>query len=281
MKVTVVGAGYVGLVTSVCLAELGHLVTCIDIQQEKIDLLQSGQCLFHEPGLEALLEKNLNEKRLSFTSNPHDAYSKKDIIFIAVGTQEKHDGSVDPKYLYVVAHTIAHYIEQDVIVCTKSTVPVGTNEIIQQIIDSRKPPNLQVEVVANPDFLREGSAIIDFFHGDLIVIGTSNPKVAAILNELYLPLQIPIFKTDIRSAEMIKYAFNAFLATKMSFLNEMARICENVGANIEEVAYGIGHNKKIGYDSRFPMETKTLAQLSSLLNEPLPLLEAVIQVNNR
>ncbi|WP_308301793.1 UDP-glucose dehydrogenase family protein [Neobacillus cucumis] len=246
MKVTVAGAGYVGLVTSACLAELGHQVTCIDVQKEKIDMLQSGHSPIYEPGLEVLLEKNLRKKQLHFTTNPQDAYSETDIIFIAVGTPEKEDGSADLKYIHVTAHTIANYIEQDVIVCTKSTVPVGTNEIIQHIIDSRKPPNLKAVVVANPEFLSEGSAIIDFFHGDRIVIGTNDPKAAAEMEHLYLPLQIPIFKTDIRSAEMIKYASDAFLATKISFINEMTFICENVGANIEEVAYGIGQDKRIG-----------------------------------
>ncbi|WP_251028770.1 nucleotide sugar dehydrogenase [Bacillus sp. ISL-18] len=246
MKVTVAGAGYVGLVTSACLAELGHVVTCVDVKKEKIDMLQSGRSPIIEPGLDSLLEKNLHNKQLNFTINPYDAYSKADLIFIAVETPEKHDGSADLKYIHVAAHTIAHYIEQDVIICTKGAVPVGTNELIQEIIDSRKPPNLQAEVVANPEFLREGTAIIDFFHGDRIVIGTSDPKAAAIMEQFYQPLQIPIYKTDIRSAEIIKYAFNAFLATKIRFMNEMAGFCDNVGANLEEVAYGIGLDKEIG-----------------------------------
>ncbi|MEH7416221.1 UDP-glucose/GDP-mannose dehydrogenase family protein [Neobacillus drentensis] len=291
MKVTVAGAGYVGLVTSACLAEMGHEVTCIDIQKEKIDMLQSGRSPIYEPGLESLLEKNLHNKQLNFTINPNEAYSNAELIFIAVGTPEQHDGSADLKYIHVAAHTIAHYMEQDVIVCTKSTVPVGTNELIQQIIDSRKPPNLRAEVVANPEFLREGTAIIDFFHGDRIVVGTSDPKVAAIMEQFYQPLQIPIYKTDIRSAEIIKYASNAFLAMKISFINEMAGICDNVGANIEEVAFGIGLDKRIGPHflkagigyggSCFPKDTKALAQFGGHLNQPLPLLDAVIQVNKR
>ncbi|MFK9092211.1 UDP-glucose dehydrogenase family protein [Bacillus salipaludis] len=291
MKVTVAGAGYVGLVTSACLAELGHQVTCIDIQKEKIDLLQCGRSPIYEPGLEPLLEKNLRNGQLHFTTNPHKAYSDAGIIFIAVGTPETHDGSADLKYIHVVAHTIANYIEQDVIVCTKSTVPVGTNELIQQIIDSRKPPNLQVEVVANPEFLREGAAILDFFHGDRIVIGTNHPEVAALMEQFYLPLNIPIIKTDIRSAEMIKYAANAFLATKISFINEIANICEHVGANIDEVAYGIGQDKRIGQHflkagvgyggSCFPKDTKALVQIGGNFKQRFELLEAVINVNNR
>ncbi|WHY78254.1 UDP-glucose/GDP-mannose dehydrogenase family protein [Neobacillus sp. WH10] len=291
MKVTVAGAGFVGLVASACLAELGHQVTCIDIQKEKINMLQCGRSPIYEPGLEELLEKNLCNKQLHFTTSPHQAYSGADIIFIAVGTPENHDGSADLKYIHVVSHTIAHYIEQDVIVCTKSTVPVGTNELIQQIIESRKPPNLQVEVVANPEFLRKGSAIHDFFHGDRIVIGTNHSEAAAFMEQFYLPLKIPIMKTDIRSAEMIKYAANAFLATKISFINEMANICKNVGACIEEVAYGIGQDKRIvhhflkagiGYGgSCFPKDTKALIQLSGDFKQRYELLEAVINVNNR
>lgn len=291
MKITVAGAGYVGLVTSACLAELGHLVTCIDIQKEKIDMLQSGRSPIYEPGLESMLEKNLTTGQLLFTVDPHHAYSDADIIFIAVGTPEKYDGSVDLKYIHVVSNLIAYYIENDVIVCTKSTVPVGTNELIQAIIDSRKPPNLQVEVVANPEFLREGSAVLDFFHGDRIVIGTDHHEVASILEQLYLPLKIPILKTDIRSAEMIKYASNAFLATKISFINEMSNFCEKVGANIEEVTFGLGYDKRIGHDflkagigfggSCFPKDTKALLHLGGHINHPLDLLEAVINVNNR
>jgi UDPglucose 6-dehydrogenase len=291
MKITVAGAGYVGLVTSACLAEIGHQVTCIDIQKEKIDMLQNGRSPIFEPGLESLLEKNLGNGKLQFTVNPLQAYSDAEIIFIAVGTPENADGSVDLKYIHVVSHTIAHYIKNDVIVSTKSTVPVGTNDLIDEIIHSRKPPNLRVEVVANPEFLREGSAVIDFFQGDRIVIGTDNPEAASTMEQLYLPLKIPIMKTDIKSAEMIKYASNAFLATKISFINEIANLCEKVGANIEEVAYGIGQDKRIGHHflkagigyggSCFPKDTKALVQLAGNLEHPFELLDAVIQVNSR
>lgn len=291
MRVTVAGAGYVGLVTSACLAELGYQVTCIDLHQEKIDMLQRGRSPLYEPGLDSLIEKNLQTKRLRFTTNPCEAYSKAEIIFIAVGTPEKQDGSADLKYIHVVSHTIAHYIEQDVVICTKSTVPVGTNELIQEIIESRKPPNLQAEVVANPEFLREGNAIVDFFHGDRIVIGTRHPDAVGKIEQLYHPLNIPIFITDIRSAEMIKYAANAFLATKISFINEMANVCKNVGADIDEVAYGIGQDKRIGPHflkaglgyggSCFPKDTKALVQFGGHRKQRLELLEAAIQVNNR
>jgi UDPglucose 6-dehydrogenase len=291
MNITVTGAGYVGLVTGACLAELGHQVICIDIQKEKIDLLQNGISPFFEPGLEPLIEKNVSSGRLHFTTDPSLAYPKAEIIFIAVGTPEKRDGSVDLSYINAVCYTIADHIEQDVIVCTKSTVPVGTNHEIIQIINRYKPRHLNVDVVANPEFLREGSAIMDFYLGDRIVVGADNPEAASIMEQLYLPMKIPIIKTDIRSAEMIKYASNAFLATKISFINEIASICEKVGANIDEVAYGIGKDKRIGQSflqagigfggSCFPKDTKALMQLAGNVQHPFELLEAVINVNNR
>lgn len=290
MKITVAGAGYVGLVTSAGLAELGHSVTCIDIEKEKIDMLQSGRSPIYEPGLESLIEKNLLNRQLKFTMSPDQAYSAADIIFIAVGTPEAQDGSVDLKYIHVVSHTIAHYINKDVIVCTKSTVPVGTNELIKQIIHGRKSSSINVEVVASPEFLREGSAVLDFFQGDRIVIGADNPEAATIMEQIYLPLKIPIMKTDIKSAEMIKYTSNAFLATKISFINEIANLCEIVGANIEEVTYGIGHDKRIGHEflkagigyggSCFPKDTRALVQLAGNANHTFELLEAAIRVNN-
>ncbi|WP_223594323.1 UDP-glucose dehydrogenase family protein [Neobacillus bataviensis] len=291
MKITVAGAGYVGLVTSAGLADIGHNVTCIDIEKDKIDMLQNGRSPIYEPGLESLIEKNLLNGQLQFTMNPEQAYSGADIIFIAVGTPEQQDGSVDLKYIHVVSHTIAHYIDKDVIVCTKSTVPVGTNELIKQIIHSRKSSAIKAEVVVSPEFLREGSAVLDFFQGDRIVIGADDPDAASIMEQIYLPLKIPIMKTDIRSAEMIKYASNAFLAAKISFINEIANLCEKVGANIEEVAFGIGQDKRIGHDflkagigyggSCFPKDTRALVQLAGNAKHQFELLEAVIKVNNR
>jgi UDPglucose 6-dehydrogenase len=291
MKITVAGAGYVGLVTSACLAEIGHQVTCIDIEKEKIDMLQNGRSPIYEPGLETLLEKNLGNGQLNFTMNPDHAFSKSDIIFIAVGTPEKHDGSADLTYIHAISKTIALHIRKDVIVCTKSTVPVGTNSFIKKLLQCHKPPNLNIEVVANPEFLREGSAIFDFFHGDRIVIGSDNPSAAVIIEKLYLPLEISIIKTDLKSAEMIKYVSNAYLATKISFINEIANICEKVGANIEEVAYGIGSDKRIGHHflkagigfggSCFPKDTKALVQLAGNFEHRFELLNAVIKVNNR
>jgi UDPglucose 6-dehydrogenase len=289
MKITVAGAGNVGLVTAVCFAEAGHQVTCLDTQTEKIEMLEKGHSPFFEPGLEPLLEKNLTNGQLRFSTNPKQAYRGAEIIFIAVGTPEKKDGSVDLSYIYIASYHIAENIENDVIVCTKSTVPVGTNEIIKQIFQHRKPRHLKVDVVSNPEFLREGSAIMDFYLGDRIVIGADNPEAASIMEQLYLPLKIPIVVTDIRSAEMIKYASNAFLATKISFINEIANLCEKVGANIEEVSYGMGLDKRIGPNylqpgigyggSCFPKDTKALVQLAGNVQHPFELLEAVIKVN--
>src|SRR4051812_48317989 len=200
MKITVAGTGYVGLVTGVCLAELGHQVTCIDIHKSKIEMLKAGHSPIYEPELESLLQKNLQNGRLHFTINSHDAYARTDIIFITVGTPEKEDGTADLHYIENVAYTIAKHIENDAMICTKSTVPVGTNELIKQIIDRNKLPYLHTTVISNPEFLREGSAIFDFYHGDRIVIGANDPEAAAVMEQLYLPLNIPIVKTDIRSA---------------------------------------------------------------------------------
>ena len=291
MKITVAGTGYVGLVTGVCLAEMGHHVTCIDIQSQKIKMLQSGISPIYEPGLEPLLIKNQSNSQLNFTTDPQIAYAQAEIIFITVGTPEKEDGTADLQYIENVCLSIAKHIENDVIVCTKSTVPVGTNEKIKQIINGNKLPYIHIEVISNPEFLREGSAVFDFYHGDRIVIGADNPEAVKIMEQLYLPLGIPIIKTDIKSAEMIKYASNAFLATKISFINEIATLCEKVGANIDEVSYGIGQDKRIGPHflqagigyggSCFPKDTKALAKLAGNVQHSFELLNAVIEVNNR
>ena len=291
MRITVAGTGYVGLVTGVCLAEMGHHVTCIDIQNQKIKMLQSGISPIYEPGLEPLLIKNQSNHQLTFTTDPQIAYARAEIIFITVGTPEKEDGTADLQYIENVCLSIANHIENDVIVCTKSTVPVGTNEKIKQIINGNKLPYIHIDVISNPEFLREGSAVFDFYHGDRIVIGADRSEAVKVMEELYLPLGIPIIKTDIKSAEMIKYASNAFLATKISFINEIAALCEKVGANIDEVSYGIGQDKRIGPHflqagigyggSCFPKDTKALAKLAGNVQHSFELLNAVIEVNKR
>jgi UDPglucose 6-dehydrogenase len=231
--------------------------------------------------------------RLAFTTNEKEAYGQADIIFIAVGTPENEDGSANLTYIEEAARSIAKHMEKDVIIVTKSTVPVGTNERIRHIVESLKPPFLRASVLANPEFLREGSAIHDMFRGDRIVIGArkEDEDAANAVAALYEPLGIPIMKTDIESAEMIKYASNAFLATKISFINEIANICEKVGANIDDVAYGIGLDKRIGPQflqagigyggSCFPKDTKALVQIAGNVQHHFELLEAVIKVNNQ
>lgn len=290
MKVSVAGTGYVGLVTGVCLAEIGHNVTCVDIDVNKINILKEGKSPIFETGLEELIHKNIMNGNLVFTTDPAEAYKSKDIIMIAVGTPEKEDGSANLNYIRKVVQDIVENINNDVILVTKSTVPVGTNHQIQKWIESENL-NYHISVVSNPEFLREGSAIRDTFHGDRIVIGAEEGEAAEIVKQLYEPLNIPTITTSIRSAEMIKYAANAFLATKISFINEIANICEKVGANIEDVAKGIGTDQRIGPQflkagigyggSCFPKDTKALVQIAGNVHHHFELLEAVIRVNNR
>ena len=240
MEVSVVGTGYVGLVTGVCLAEIGHSVSCIDIDQDKVNSMKQGISPIYEPGLEKLMQKNIMSGRLTFSTSHKEGFANKEIIYLAVGTPQKLDGSAYLRYIHQAAKDIARNIKNDVIIVTKSTVPVGTNRHIKNIIEKYLKDPLKIEVVSNPEFLREGTAINDFFHSDRIVIGYENELSAQILEDIYKPLNIPIFKTDICSAEMIKYASNAFLATKISFINEIANLCDKVGANIEDVSKGMG-----------------------------------------
>jgi UDPglucose 6-dehydrogenase len=291
MNIAVVGTGYVGLVTGVTLSEIGHVVTCVDIDEEKVNKMKLGISPIYEPGLDELMQKNIKESRLHFTTNHAEAFQNVDVIYIAVGTPENKDGSANLTYVENVALQIAHTISEDVIVVTKSTVPVGTNDKINKLILENLVNDVNVEVVSNPEFLREGSAIHDSFHGDRIVIGSNSEKAASILEEINKPFGIPIVKTDIRSAEMIKYASNAFLATKISFINEIANICERVGANIEEVAYGMGLDKRIGPNflnagigyggSCFPKDTKALIQIAGNVEYDFKLLKGVVEVNKQ
>ncbi|WP_299093785.1 UDP-glucose/GDP-mannose dehydrogenase family protein [uncultured Metabacillus sp.] len=290
MKVTVAGTGYVGLVTGVCLAEIGHEVICIDINEEKIRLLKQRKSPIYEPGLEELLEKNAKRRSLYFTTSPKEAYAEREVIIIAVGTPENRDGSANLSYVEAVAKDIAEHMTDHVIVTIKSTVPVGTNHRVKELLNQYKAPYLQVEVVSNPEFLREGSAIQDTFKGDRIVIGSACQHAGDVIETMYKPLNIPIVRTDIKSSEMIKYASNAFLATKISFINEIANICEKLGANIEDVARGIGLDSRIGDKflqagigyggSCFPKDTKALVQLAGNVKHDFELLESVIKVNN-
>ncbi|MFV8826460.1 UDP-glucose dehydrogenase family protein [Alkalihalobacterium sp. APHAB7] len=289
MNISVVGTGYVGLVTGVCLAEIGHHVTCVDVDEAKIAMLQQGKSPIYEPGLEELMKSNLQKRNLVFQRYKDTSYESVEVIYISVGTPQQHDGTADLSYIFQAAEDIAYKITQPAIIVTKSTVPIGTNRKIKKIIKSKT--SIPVDVVSNPEFLREGSAIQDTFRGDRIVIGADHPEAASVIEDLNRPFGIPVFKTDIESAEMIKYGSNAFLATKISFINEIANICEKVGADIEDVAKGMGMDQRIGNQflkagigyggSCFPKDTKALVQIAGNVEHEFHLLKSVIEVNNQ
>ncbi|MFC5711437.1 UDP-glucose dehydrogenase family protein [Thalassorhabdus alkalitolerans] len=287
MNIAVVGTGYVGLVTGVSLSEIGHTVTCIDLDRQKVDKMKQGFSPIYEPGLEELMTKNIAAGRLFFTSQHSEGFKEADAIYIAVGTPERFDGTADLTYIKAAANDIAEHITKQVVVVTKSTVPVGTNDVIQNILSAGT--DVECEVVSNPEFLREGSAVHDTFHGDRIVVGSSSEKAAKLMDDIYAPFNIPIFHTNVKSAEMIKYASNAFLATKISFINEIANLCDSLGANVEDVAAGMGQDDRIGSKflnagigyggSCFPKDTSALVQIASNVDHEFNLLRAVIDVN--
>ncbi|MFA9558186.1 UDP-glucose/GDP-mannose dehydrogenase family protein [Evansella sp. AB-rgal1] len=291
MNIAVVGTGYVGLVTGVSLSEIGHNVICIDIDERKIEQLKLGISPIYEPGLEKLMTKNMSKNSLTFTTNHHEGFTHADVIYIAVGTPEKEDGSANLTYVEQVALDIARSIEKDTVVVIKSTVPVGTSDHVKKLIEDNLSSGINISMVSNPEFLREGSAIHDAFHGDRIIIGADCVKAASIVEEMNKPFGVPVYKTDIRSAEMIKYASNAFLATKISFINEISNICERVDANIEEVAYGMGLDQRIGSQflkagigyggSCFPKDTKALIQIAGNVHYDFELLKGVVTVNKK
>ncbi|MGH0940155.1 UDP-glucose dehydrogenase family protein [Bacillus mycoides] len=291
MKIAVVGTGYVGLVTGVALSHIGHDVTCVDIDEKKVERMRKGISPIYEPGLEELMLQNIETNRLFFTTSHQDGFQNAQVIYIAVGTPEREDGSADLSYIEQVAKDIAQNVNHDIIVVTKSTVPVGTNHYIKQIISENLNKNIKVEVVSNPEFLREGSSVYDTFNGDRIVVGSDSVEAANVIEEINKPFGIPVYKTGIRSAEMIKYASNAFLATKISFINEIANICEKAGANIEDVAHGMGLDQRIGSmflkagigygGSCFPKDTKALTKIASNVDLDFTLLKAVVEVNNK
>lgn len=291
MNITIAGAGYVGLVTSACLAEIGHTVICFDKDTEKIGGLNRGWCPIFEPGLQEMICKNMDEERLFFIDQANLAYGDADCILITVGTPQRADGSADTTNIDQAALDIAESIQKDVAVAIKSTVPIGTNERIEAVILDNIMPGLTVEVVSNPEFLREGSGIYDTFHGDRIVIGSSHERAARIVEEIYQPLAIPVLHTDPRSAEMIKYASNTFLAAKISFINEIANLCDLSGANIEDVSTGMGMDKRIGNQflnagigyggSCFPKDTQALEQMARQKDYDFKILRAIREVNDR
>ncbi|MEK3992194.1 UDP-glucose dehydrogenase family protein [Robertmurraya sp. FSL R5-0851] len=291
MKITITGTGYVGLVTGACLAEVGHQITCYDINKEKISILKQGISPIYEPGLDDLLQKNINSQNLAFTSCPKEAYQDTDCIFIAVGTPSNEDGSANLTYIDKAAIEIAEHLQKSSTIVIKSTVPVGTNERIGRLIQERVSPSINIESVSNPEFLREGTAIKDTFQGDRIVIGSQSSEAAKKIGQIYEPFQLPIVHTDIRSAEMIKYASNSFLALKISFINEIANLCERIGANIDHVSRGVGLDKRIGNKflhagigfggSCFPKDINALNHLANDLDYDFKILQSVIDVNRR
>lgn len=291
MKISVIGTGYVGLVTGVCLSEVGHEVTCLDIDDKKIQSMRKGISPIYEPGLDELMKKNIEEQRLFFTSSYAEGMAEKQVVFIAVGTPQSKDGSADLQYLNKACQSIGENMQNDLIVVTKSTVPVGTNEHVEQEIIKYKSRDFDLKVVSNPEFLREGSAIHDTFHGDRIVIGSEDSDALDRVKEIYQPFDLPIVTTDLRSAEMIKYASNAFLATKISFINELGNLCERLGANIENVANGMGMDKRIGNKflnagvgyggSCFPKDTNALHSIGQSVDYQMPIIKSVIETNEK
>jgi UDPglucose 6-dehydrogenase len=272
-NITVMGTGYVGLVSGTCFAEMGNRIICCDVNKDKIAMLQSGEIPIYEPGLKELVAKNVAENRLFFTSEIGEAIEDSDIIYIAVGTPMAENGEADMRYVKEAAKTIGQHLNTYKIVVNKSTVPVGTGELVRTIIaNNRLNDRIHFDMVSNPEFLREGSAIADCMNMDRAVIGTTSDKAAKAIAKLHEPLQTKIFITDLQSAEMIKYASNAFLATKISFINAIANICERVGADITQVSEGMGLDSRIGGKflqagigyggSCFPKDTLALTHIS-------------------
>ena len=287
MKIAVAGTGYVGLVTGVCLAEHEHEVTCVDVDQNKIDIMRQGISPIYEPGLEELMKKNM--ERLTFTTDYASAYKDADVIFIGVGTPEKKDGSANLTYVYTVAEQIALNITKDCVVVVKSTVPIGTNDRIEAFIKSKVKDGIKVYIASNPEFLAQGTAVRDTLHASRIVIGTSEEYAQNVLQEVYKNFDAPKMVTDRCSAEMIKYASNDFLALKISYVNEIANLCEIVGANITDVTKGMGFDSRIGNKflnagigyggSCFPKDTKALHWLASFHDYEIKTIKAAIEVN--
>ncbi len=289
MKLAIAGTGYVGLVTGVCLAEVGHSVTCVDIDEEKINLMKSGVSPIYEADLEKLMHKNQAAGRITYTTDYKTAYKDADAIFIGAGTPERPDGSANLTYIATVARQIAETIERDCLVVVKSTVPVGTNDKVEQFIKDFLVNGVKVEVASNPEFLAQGSAVHDMLHASRIIIGTESKWAEDMLMKIYEPFNIPIVSVSRRSAEMIKYACNNFLALKLSYINDVANLCELVGADIQDVAKGMSFDERIGSrflnagvgygGSCFPKDTKALEYLARQNGYELRTVRAAIDVN--
>src|SRR5215510_7145487 len=294
MHIAVIGVGYVGLVTGACFAEFGVDVTCVDVDEEKIERLLNGVMPIYEPGLEQLVTKNSQAGRLRFTTDVRQAVEQALVIFLAVGTPPKSDGSPDLSFVEQAASSVAEYMNGYKVIVTKSTVPIGTGERIRKLISERKKTRANFGVVSNPEFLREGAAINDFMRPDRVVIGSADEEAIAIMRDLYRPLYLieaPFVITSLEAAELTKYAANAFLATKVSFINEIANLCEKIGCDVHDVARAIGMDKRIGTKflhpgpgfggSCFPKDTRALASVAKPYDCESLIVEAVIEVNNR
>lgn len=289
-QLCVVGVGYVGLVTAACFADLGSRVIALDIDKNKIDGLRRGVMPIYEPGLEELVERNVHAGRLSFTTSYAEGLKETDYVFIAVGTPSGDSGEADLRYVESAAQSIAQHIQSPLIIVNKSTVPVGTGDYVAEIVQRHQPSPIPFFVVSCPEFLREGSAIGDFMNPHRIVLGSLDHDAAEKVAQLHLPLRAPIMITDLRTAEMIKYASNAFLSTKISFINEIANICEALGADIKEVAVGMGYDNRIGPHfleaglgyggSCFPKDVLALAHMAKEKGRHPQLLQAVIEINS-
>ena len=289
MKIAVAGTGYVGLVAGVCFAEVGHQVTCVDVDEAKVQLMKSGTSPIYEQDLEELMQRNYAAGRLNYTTDYAAAYKEADAIFIGVGTPERPDGSAELSYIATVARQIAENVVHDCLVVVKSTVPVGTNDKVEQFIKDFLVNDVKVEVASNPEFLAQGTAVHDTLHAARIIIGTESREAEAKLKEIYEPFHLPIVSVKRRSAEMIKYASNDFLALKISYMNDIANLCELVGADIEDVATGMSYDERIGKrflnagigygGSCFPKDTKALEYLARQNHYELKTVKAAIEVN--
>ena len=288
-KICVIGTGYVGLITAACFADLGNRVVGLDIDEKKIEGLKNGVMPIYEPGLKELVDRNMNAERLSFTTSYEEALKDTEFAFIAVGTPEGVDGEADLKYVAAAARSIAENMQNELIIINKSTVPVGTGDWVSEIVNEHKADGHPFAVVSCPEFLREGAAISDFMNPHRVVLGSMDAEAADKVAQLHLALRAPIVVTDLRTAEMIKYASNAFLATKISFINEIANICEALGADVTEVAAGMGYDERIGSSflyagigyggSCFPKDVKALAHMAEEKGRHPQILHAVIDIN--
>ena len=290
MRICLVGTGYVGLVTGACFADLGHDVICVDVVAEKVEKLRGGQIPIHEPGLDEVVQRGLEAGRLRFTTDLGEGVSNSQFVFICVPTPPAEDGSADLSHVEQAAVDIAKHIGDYKVIVNKSTVPIGSSRVVERIIRQRLPAQIEFDVASNPEVLREGSAVFDFMHPDRVVVGTESERAAGMLTELYRPLGAPLIVTDSATAEMIKYASNAFLATKISFINAISNICDSVGADVKDVALGMGYDARIGFEflrpgpgfggSCLPKDCRALISLAEKNGYDFGLLRGVLQVND-